>query len=136
MPANTAPIYPAVPFGTWCVLSAANTTLTGVGTVGVLCTAGTEHARVDRIRCKALGTNVATVARVFENNGSDNTVAANNVLIAEIPLPPTSASNDDVVSPEIWHEILKSIKNGYRITIALGTAVSAGWAFSPDGGRY
>lgn len=41
----------------------------------------------------AIGTNTASVARIYANNGSTNGTAANNALIGQIALPATTATN-------------------------------------------
>lgn len=136
MPANTSPIFPEIPVSSWCTLTAANTAMDGTGTVGLAFVAGADGARVDEIVCKALGSNVATVARVYVNNGTTNTVAANNSLIAEIALPATTAASDAKVSAEHVLPINRSLPAGYKINIVIGTAVAAGWQFTTAGGDY
>lgn len=147
MAANTSQIFSKVGQIGWCVLTAANTAMDGTGTVGTAFTAdATNGGRVERLRCMAAGTNVATVARVFVNNGSTNATAGNNTLIAEIALPATTASNSAEVNALVPIELpIFSGDNsalpmvlppGYKILVVLGTAVSAGWAFTAFGGSY
>ena len=52
----------------------------------------TEGGRIEKIVARAIGTNVATVLRVFVNNGSSNATPANNMLVAEMTLPATTLS--------------------------------------------
>src|SRR5690348_7748618 len=94
MSANTNPISPVSPAVTWpaTIITAANTALDGTGTVGTLQTAGVNGSRVPTIQIWHLGTNVATVMRFFVNNGSTNTVPANNQLVGEITLPANTLS--------------------------------------------
>ena len=84
---------------------------------------------------RALGTNAATVLRVFINNGGVNTTAANNSLIGELTLPGTTlseiAAQSDYVLP--LNFVLPA---GYKINITLGTAVAAGYQVSVIGGQY
>lgn len=72
MAANTAPIYSAVADiqgGDLLTTAAADFTGTGTANVSVF-TANTQTGGyVQRLRFKAIGTNVATVARVYINNG-------------------------------------------------------------------
>lgn len=136
MPANTAPIFPLTPKIGIAKLTAANTLTDGTGTVGTVFTAGANGARVDRLRCKALGTNVATVVRVFYNNGGSTATATNNSLIAERALPPTTAQNAGEIAAEIDIELDIAIPASCLITICIGTAVSAGWQFTGIGGDY
>src|ERR1700722_3493077 len=86
--ANTSPIYTLTPTIAWSgAVTAANSALDGTGTVYGICTAGSNGAYVQRIRIKALGTNIATVMRIFINNGSASSTATNNVLYGELSLP-------------------------------------------------
>lgn len=136
MAANTAPIFPLTPKATWTKLTAANTLTDGTGTVPVIFTAGADGGRLDKIRCRALGTNVATVVRVFLNNGSTAATATNNSLIAEKFLPATTAANAAEIGPNIDIEINLAIPATYTVMVCIGTAVSAGWQFTALGGNY
>ncbi|MCK9370524.1 hypothetical protein M0R04_11490 [Candidatus Dojkabacteria bacterium] len=136
MAANTSPIYSLV--GNITVgktVATANTAKDGTGTVLTIFTAGANGSRVEKVRFKALGTNVATVARIFINNGSDPTTATNNILYADITLAATTnsevaalATNDvllDLVLPPF-----------YKLTVTIGTTVSAGYAVVAIAGDY
>lgn len=136
MAANTAPIFPLTGNVGFGKLTAANTNTDGTGTVLTLFTAGAEGGRVDKIRCRALGTNVATVVRIYLNNGSTTATATNNSLFTEKSLPATTASNSAEIGPAIDIDIGISIPTGYTITVCIGTAVSAGWQFTCFGGNY
>jgi hypothetical protein len=136
MPANTSPVFPLTPVTTWGSLTAANTAVNGTGTVLTVFTAGADGARVDYIKARALGTNVATVVRVFLNNGSANTTAANNSLVMESNLPTTAASNAAEIGPDMVIPLNISIPAGFKVNVCLGTAVSAGWQFTAVGGNY
>src|SRR4051812_4844089 len=102
MAANQNPIYPLTPVW-WGVgnaaLAAANTAKDGTGTVQTVGTAGLNGTWLAKIICKPAGTNVATVLRLFLNNGGSNATATNNIMIKEISLPAvtlseTAAQND------------------------------------------
>lgn len=144
MAGNTSQIFSKVGQVNWSVLTAANTAKNGTGTVATVFTAdATNGGRVERIRFCAAGTNVATVARVFINNGSTNATAANNVLYAEITLPATTLS--EVAAQALVELPLASIDDsafpivlppGYKINVTLGTAVAAGYAITAVGGAY
>lgn len=144
---NTAQIFSLHPHIEWCALSAANTALDGTGTVGTCFTATTASgidSRIERLRFQALGSNIATVARIFVNNGSTNATAANNTLIGEINLPVTTANNAAALhEPVEWPSIddlnalfPNGLPNGHKINVCLGTAVSAGWQITGFGGHY
>lgn len=135
MTANTNPIFTVAPVTGWGSLTAANTNYDGTGTVSTLYTAGSNGGYVERIRFKALGTNVATLARIFINNGSTNTTAANNSLFKEIPLPASTSSNTSPLM-EYDFEMNLAIPAGYKVNWTLATAVAAGIQATLNGGDY
>lgn len=136
MAANTDPIYPATPKAAWCVLTAANTAKDGTGTVGTCFTAdATNGSRIDRIRIRPAGTNVASVARFFVNNGSTNATAGNNSFLFDVSLP--AITNSEVAAQaDLELQVNLALPAGYKINVAIATAVSAGWAFTGLGGDY
>lgn len=136
MAANTAPIWCLKPRIEWATLSAANTAKDGTGTVAtVFNSASPDGSRIERVKFRALGTNVATVARIFINNGATNTVAANNTLFMEWTLPATTLSEVAALADQ---EVMLNLPlpAGYKINITLGTAVAAGYAIAGIGGDY
>lgn len=137
MAANITPIYSRLGDIQWAAgITAANTAMDGTGTVNTVFTAdATNGGYVPKIRFRALGTNVASVARVFINNGSTNATAANNTLWDEITLPATTASNTAALTNQ---EITLgfALPAGYKINVTLGTAVSAGYSVTISGGKY
>ena len=146
MPANTSPIFPLTANITWVSGAAANAATPGVtanttfdltsGTIyGPVYTATTNGSRLDFLRLRPLGTNVATVARVWINNGSATGTAANNVLFFERTVATTTVSQtaeqfDTVIPLNI------SLQATYRIYLTFGTAVAAGFHASVVGGDY
>jgi hypothetical protein len=138
MAANTNPIFTLVPDIQWgtTAITTANTAKDGTGTVLTVFTAdATNGGFVQKIRFRPAGTNVATVARVFINNGSTTSTAANNILYDEIGLAATTLSE---VLSQIPYELPMNIAlpPGYRILITLGTTVAAGYYVSVVGGKY
>jgi hypothetical protein len=139
MPGNVQPIYTRVPDIQWgsSTVSAANTTtdLTS-GTIYPIFTADTTNGGfVQRIRFRALGTNVTTVARVWINNGSTTGTAANNTLWDEITLNATTVSQiAALATQELPLNI--GLPPGYIIYVTLGTGVSAGFDVTVIGGKY
>jgi hypothetical protein len=95
----------------------------------------TDGGYVERLRFKALGTNVATVARIYINNGSANTTAGNNVFFGEISLPATTASNT-VATADIDYPMGFALKAGFRIYVGVATTVASGWRVSAVAGQY
>lgn len=133
--ASTSPAFGSVPFsnGSPGALTAANTALDGTGTTLLLLTAPAAGAYCERVRVEHLGSNVATVARVFRNNGSTPSVAANNSLIATKTIAANTLSQTaESIAYDIW--VYAPLKSGERIYVSIGTAVAAGLQFTPYGG--
>lgn len=135
MTANTSPIFPLTPNLSWGKLLAANTAKDGTGTVVTVFTAGANGARLDYLKVRALGTNVATVLRVFVNNGSDPTVDANNSLILEQTIAASTLSEVAALADNIVQLDL-SLPAGYKINVTIGTTVAAGLQVTGVGGDY
>lgn len=95
----------------------------------------TNGSFVQRIRLKAGGTNVATVARIYLNNGSAPTTATNNQFYGEISLPATTAIAT-AATVEIDYPMNFAIPAGWRIYMGLATAVAAGWVATVVAGNY
>lgn len=136
MAVNNKPVVPGIPANGWDVLSSANTAKDGTGTVATVFTAHAAYgSRVDFLKVRAKGTNVATVLRVWLNNGSTNATAGNNSLFVERTLPATTLSEtselQDVVIP-----MDVSLPPGYKVNVTIGTAISAGIHISAHGGHY
>jgi hypothetical protein len=142
MPANTTPIYTDVPHVEWVNgigTGTANTSTDGTGTLNTniwsVFTAGSSGSYIESIRVKQVGTNIASLIRVFINNGSTNGTASNNSMIGEIATPAiaisSSANNLDQDYP-----IGRAIPAGYRILVTVATQVSNGFAVTTFGGDY
>lgn len=141
MPANTAPIFSVKGSIQWnpAILTAANTAKDGTSTVATVFTGnaiGNNAGNfVQKLVARALGTNVATVLRVFINNGATNATALNNSLLAEMTLPATTlseiAAQTDYVLPLNF-----VIPAGFKLNCTIGTAVAAGYALTIIGGEY
>jgi hypothetical protein len=95
----------------------------------------TNGSYVRSLRFKAKGTNTASVARIFLNNGSTNATAGNNSFFGEISLPATTAiATAQTVDLDYFLELV--LPAGFRIYVGLGTTVSAGWVVTPVAGKY
>lgn len=137
MPANTSPIFTITPNINWAVsVNTANTTkdLTA-GTIYLCFSASTNGSFVQRIRFRTLGTNVASVARVWINNGNSTGTAANNTLWDEISLPATNVTETTAQS-NYELPLNFALPPNYTIYVTLGTAVAAGWDTIVIGGNY
>lgn len=141
MAANTTPIFSTKGSIQWnpAILTAANVAKDGTGTVATVATgnaAGNAAGNlIQKLVARALGTNVATVLRVFINNGSANTTALNNSLIAELTLPATTLS-EVAALPDYVVPLDLILPAGYKINCTIGTAVAAGFALTALGGEY
>lgn len=138
MPANNNPIFTAVADIQWppSPLTAANTAKDGTGTVATAFTADASNGGyISKLVARSLGTNVATVLRVFINNGAVNTTAANNTLLTEMTLPATTLS-ETAALPSYELPLNLALPPGYRINCTIGTAVAAGYGLTVVGGKY
>ena len=140
MAANTQPIFSnqgSIAFS--AIVIAANLAMDGTGTINTVMTgnaAGNAAGNfIQKLIARPVGTNAASVLRVFANNGGVNTIATNNALIAEITLP---ASTLNQTAAMIGLEIPLNfvLPANYKLNIALGTAVAAGWVVTAIGGQY
>jgi len=110
--------------------------------------AGTEGARVDQCKVRytstnglaASGTTNATVIRLFQNNGADNTVATNNKFIGEIAIPAqTVTALATGTMPEFTYTLDLDIPAGHKIyagsTVAVG-GTNCAFLVDVTGGDY
>ena len=144
MPGNVDPIYSRVGdvsnnagTGMNALVTAAANDYTGAGANNslVFTADSTNGSFLQRLRFKAGGTNVQTVARIFLNNGSVNTSATNNEFYGEITLPATTATAT-AATVDIDYPMNIAVPPGFRIYVGLGTAVASGWVVTPIAGRY
>lgn len=140
MAANNLPIIPQVPIAGMATLATGNTAKDGTAGTTQLMVAGVNGAFLETIRFQPVGTNVATVCRIFLNNGSSNTVAANNTLWYEQQLPSTTLSEtvaqDANNGAGISLLLNRAIPAGYKVYVVLSTTVAAGWQVTGNGGNY
>lgn len=137
MPANQTPIFSKVAHMEWANgITAANTAKDGTGTVDTVFTAdATNGSYLQKLVVRPRGTNVASVMRVFLNNGSSNATAANNALIGEVSLIATvNTETAAIAGTELPLNI--PVPPGYRVTVTLGTAVAGGYVVTAMGGDY
>jgi hypothetical protein len=145
MAANNLPIYSKLGQINWVptVITTANTARDGTGSADIIFTAdATNGGRVERVRACAIGTNVATVLRIFINNGSNPEVAANNVLYSEATCAATTASeaarlvHNDIPSSVDTMAFPITLPPGYRLLATIGTTVASGFKVMAIGGTY
>jgi hypothetical protein len=136
MAVTPTPIFAQTPlFVVGQTVTTANTSKDGTGTVVLVFTAGVNGSRIDAIKVRSTGTAVATVVRIFINNGATNTSATNNSLyveatIAATTLSETSALPDNLIAMNI------SLPAAYRVYVTIGTTVAAPLQVNALGGDY
>ena len=129
-------IAPQTPNSGGAVVATGNTALDGTGTTVLLFTAGANGARVDRVSLMPIGTNTASVFRLFHNNGSTPGTAGNNRLIWECTLPANTLSQTAASNPlpEFIPSTPMVLKAGERLYGSVGTTIAAGIMPSVWGG--
>lgn len=95
----------------------------------------TNGGFIQRIRFKPAGTNIASLARIFINNGSANTTASNNSFYGDMTLPVSTASLTASM-PELDYPLNIALPAGFRIYVGVATTVAAGWYCTPIAGKY
>lgn len=145
MTAALQPIFPATQNVSWGNVTTANTAKDGTGTVVTVFTAGGNGSRIDQIKVRAAGTNVATVLRFFVNNGAVNTTATNNSLAHEVTIAATTlsevaalADNDITITKNTTETAcpIPYLPAGYKINIAIGTTVATSLEITVWGANY
>lgn len=140
MTANTAPLFILTPQSPiTAAVTAANTATDGTGTISTVFTGGTNGSLLRGIIFKAQGTNGATVARIFLNNGGANSSATNNSLIGELSLGATTASNSVSVGPDFYYPFPAPglfVKASYNVNVCYGTAPTGGINATANGGDF
>ena len=119
----------------WATLTAANTAKDGTGTTATVLTGAANGTQPHVLKFRPLGTNVATVARIFLNNGLTSATAANNSLFQEVTLPATTLT--EVAGQLEYYADLRGLlflPAGYNLNVCLATAVAAGWQVTATGG--
>ncbi len=136
MSANTTPIFIAAPRCSFVTTGVnANTALDGTGTVATLFTAGANGSKVEDIIMQHLGTNIATVVRIFINNGSTNATAINNSLIHEETMA-ANTLDQDTASVPVYYRANLVLPAGYKINVTIGTAIASGIQVTAQGGDF
>jgi hypothetical protein len=138
MAANTIPIWGKTPDIQWidAVLTANTTKDLTAGTIYLVYTAdATNGSYMQRLRVRAKGTNIATVMRVFINNGGATGTVANNSLFDEINCPATTLSETSSL-PVLEVPMNIALPAGYRIYVTVGTGVAAGFMVTAIAAKF
>jgi hypothetical protein len=128
MAANTNPIFPLTPRCAGATLTTAATEKDG-STATSLLVAGENGTRLERIVAKPIGTNVATVLRLFIVG------TGYNVIIAEQSIAESTASEVAALAEYII-ALDYTLPYGATLKAALGTTVAAGIQVAAFGGDY
>lgn len=127
MAANTNPVFTLTPNITvGQTVTTANTAKDGTGTVVTVHTAGANGSMVYSVNFQPMGTNTASVGRVFINNGSSNATPGNNSYYKDISLPATTNSEVAGIGSYVLPMGI-TLPAGYKILITIGTTVAAGF---------
>lgn len=128
---NNLAVFPLVPNtgARNVVLTTGNTTKDGTAGTTLIFTAGAAGGRIRFIELHAIGTNVASLLRVFLNNGTGTVAtAANNSFIGELPLPLTTLSETSMTGVPMILPLDRELGPGEKIYVVLATGVAVGWA--------
>ena len=145
MSANTVPIFPDKSNISWATLTTANTAMDGTGLTQVAFVAGAEGSRIDQIKVRSLGTNDATVLRIFINNGQDLSVASNNSLVHEVGMLATTAIQTDALADCIVLITegnadpicpIPYLPSNYKLLVTIGTSAVSGIQVTVFGADY
>lgn len=128
MSANTNPIFPLLPRCAGVTLTTAATEKDG-STATALLVAGENGTRLDKAILKPIGTNVATVLRLFIVG------TGYNVIIAEQSIAESTASEVAALAEYII-ALDYTLPYGATLKAALGTTVAAGVQVAAFGGDY
>lgn len=117
-------------------ITAAANDYTGIDAdVQLVFTAGPNGGFVERLRFKSKGTNQLGVARIYLNNGSTHTTAANNTLYGEFSLWVATVSAV-FATPDGDYPMDVGLPAGFRVYVGLGVTAAAGWTVSAIGYQY
>lgn len=144
MAQNTTPIFLKTPRVSGITTgTSANTNKDGTGTVATVFTAdATNGSKIERVTFQHMGSNTATVIRLFVNNGSTNATAANNFLVHEEGL--ATWSNSETAASTgltttslavVWYCDLV-LPAGYKLNVTTGTGIASGVMVTGIGGDY
>jgi len=114
------------------IVNQANTAFDGTGSLGTtlieIATVPAEGAVLKQIVATHLGTNIATVVRIFINNGQSVASGSNNRLFNEFTMPANTASQttastryvDDYINQD------KTLPGGTKIYASSGQTLASG----------
>ena len=138
MSANTSPIFTGKPSVQWIgpVLTANTTKDLTAGTIYLIFTAdATNGGRVDFLRITPIGSCIATVLRLWINNGATTGTATNQIMYDAMTLPAVTLSEAADFGALVW-PIDLVLPISYRLYATVGTGVATGYHLTAVGGAY
>ena len=140
MAANTQPIFPLTPNVSGDKVLTADTSYeTPVTAPVTVFTAGANGSRIDAIKARALGTNIATVLRLFIYDGANYYLAHEETLAASTADANTVTGADNDLLRDTGYEAMPPIlylPATYTIVATVGTTVASGYMVTVFGGDY
>ena len=140
MAANTQPIFPVSPNVSGGKVITADTSYETPTTNPVtVFTAGTNGSRIDEIKVRALGDNVATVLRLFVYTGSAYHLVHETTLASSSAAANAVTGTDYDILRDTGYEAMPPIPYldaGWTIIATVGTTVASGWMVTVFGGDY
>jgi hypothetical protein len=112
-----------------------NTNRFGAAANAVFSADATNGSYVEKVIFQPLGTNVASVGRIFLNNSQSSALHNNNVLLKEITLPAVTGS--EVAQLDTQEVVLgMKVQASYKLLVGCGTATANGYAITVIAGKY
>jgi len=144
MAANTSPIFIRTPNIQWTKLDYAppsGSSHIASGSLGtevkVVYSSSLNGSRIDEVRIISVGTNDATVVRLFINNGQDNNVITNNSLIEEVLIAGSTMTEFAALPLEqILYTNGLNLAPSHRLLAVTSVSQSDGLHISALGGDY
>jgi hypothetical protein len=133
---NINPIFSDIPRFSWSEpIITANTAMDGTGTTYLIFTAGGKGSLLAECILRPVGANVATVIRLFVNNGNTPATAANNMPCGELTMP-TIVVSQTAQQEDFRIPLGFAIEPNHRVYGSVGTGVASGWKAAIAGGDY
>lgn len=119
------------------VTGASSNAYNGTSATVLIFSAGVNGAFVQKLVGEAMGTNIASVLRVYINNGQTSATEANNVLYNQYSLPVTTQSNITATA-HIEVPLLLQLPPNYTIYAGIASTanLASGWKITAVGGEY
>ena len=130
MVANTSPRFPLSPNIGSGIVSAANANYDGTGTIVTIFSAGASGSKVNEIVIRPIGSNAASVLRIFLFTGSVYR------LLKEFDLPATNAIQTAQLLGQNWYPDNLILPPSHTLVASVGTVIAAGVAVTALGADY